>query len=500
MGRRIPDRWDAYSAFGSIIRGTRFLPFKVPLKESLCQDLPTDQWFTPGILMERLRMRQQQQQQPMQLGLVIDLTNTKRYYSPQEITKHNVRYEKIFTEGHNVPADAVQHRFKEIVDRFLWENNGNGLLIGVHCTHGVNRTGYLVCRYMIDRMKAPPADAIRAFNEGRGHVIERENYLEHLSSVSVTAAASDGELESEAVSTAAAASALLPQPANGSDQRRPGSDEQWLPAQGRGEMSEQQPSRRWQRKQERKQARREASKNGRQPAEHEPGAPLLTDYDDLRCEGRLSLPFNSLTVSQRLSADGRSAAAPGSAWPPPPGLAGRNGSAPHDGDGRRSSHARHHRLQGREERACEAWQAEAAAWPTRASAAAAGDGRGWAGCADSGASVWDRLTDAAPHSEWTGRSPADAHRDPPRYRTLSDPGRFHPASLPHPAADYGVWQPWQQLPPRAGSWHDDRGSRQQRPAVRPTVPGYCPVTLPQLSSGARAARPEPRHRGSASQR
>ena len=34
------------------------------------------------------------------------------------------------------------------------------LLIGVHCTHGVNRTGYLVCRYMIDKLDFQPKNAI----------------------------------------------------------------------------------------------------------------------------------------------------------------------------------------------------------------------------------------------------------------------------------------------------------------------------------------------------
>lgn len=26
-----------------------------------------------------------------------------------------------------------------------------GALIGVHCTHGLNRTGYLICKYMVQR-------------------------------------------------------------------------------------------------------------------------------------------------------------------------------------------------------------------------------------------------------------------------------------------------------------------------------------------------------------
>ncbi len=34
------------------------------------------------------------------------------------------------------------------------------LLVGVHCTHGLNRTGYLVCRYMIDKLDFEPEAAI----------------------------------------------------------------------------------------------------------------------------------------------------------------------------------------------------------------------------------------------------------------------------------------------------------------------------------------------------
>ena len=34
-------------------------------------------------------------------------------------------------------------------------------LIGVHCTHGVNRTGYLICRYLIDKLHWEPENAIR---------------------------------------------------------------------------------------------------------------------------------------------------------------------------------------------------------------------------------------------------------------------------------------------------------------------------------------------------
>ena len=53
-------------------------------------------------------------------------------------------------------------------------------LIGVHCTHGLNRTGYLVCRWMMEKAGLEPDTAITAFNTARGHEQERGNYLEHL--------------------------------------------------------------------------------------------------------------------------------------------------------------------------------------------------------------------------------------------------------------------------------------------------------------------------------
>lgn len=50
-------------------------------------------------------------------------------------------------------------------------------LIGVHCTHGLNRTGYFVCSFMALVLRIPPNDALRFFATARGYEIERENYV-----------------------------------------------------------------------------------------------------------------------------------------------------------------------------------------------------------------------------------------------------------------------------------------------------------------------------------
>jgi len=112
-----------------------------------------------------------------ELSLVIDLTATDRYYNPRNM---QLKHVKIKTEGHVVPNKRVINRFFHAVDRAL--NADKEALIGVHCTHGVNRTGYLICRYLIQKLKWEPEKAIQEFADCRGHAIERQNYLQSLKS------------------------------------------------------------------------------------------------------------------------------------------------------------------------------------------------------------------------------------------------------------------------------------------------------------------------------
>ncbi|XP_028319397.1 RNA/RNP complex-1-interacting phosphatase isoform X2 [Gouania willdenowi] len=169
----IPDRWLDYSAVGKRLAGTRFIAFKVPLKQALSQQLSPDESFGFSELLENMK------EQKQQLGLIIDLTFTHRYYSPQDFPDF-LSWVKMKTAGHEVPSDRVILNFKRIVRRFIRENQDNDLLIGVHCTHGLNRTGYLICRYLIDVDHMNPNEALQLFESSRGHHIERDNYLRDL--------------------------------------------------------------------------------------------------------------------------------------------------------------------------------------------------------------------------------------------------------------------------------------------------------------------------------
>ncbi|XP_058406911.1 RNA/RNP complex-1-interacting phosphatase isoform X2 [Diceros bicornis minor] len=172
-GNHIPERWKDYLPLGQRMPGTRFIAFKVPLKKNFEEKLAPEERFSPIDLFRKI------QEQNEELGLIIDLTYTHRYYKPEDLPE-TIPYLKIYTIGHQVPDDDTVFKFKCAVNEFLKENKDNDKLIGVHCTHGLNRTGYLICRYLIDVEGMRPDDAIELFNRCRGHCLERQNYIEDL--------------------------------------------------------------------------------------------------------------------------------------------------------------------------------------------------------------------------------------------------------------------------------------------------------------------------------
>lgn len=171
----IPDRWLDYRAVGKRLPGTRFIAFKVPLKQSLNRQVSRGDVFGPWELLDALRKENQE------LGLIIDLTFTTRYYKLQDLPD-SLLFVKILTAGHEIPSNETILSFKRAVRNFLRNNTDNDKLIGVHCTHGLNRTGYLICRYLIDVDRMDPKQAVKLFNSARGHDIERKNYLDDLQS------------------------------------------------------------------------------------------------------------------------------------------------------------------------------------------------------------------------------------------------------------------------------------------------------------------------------
>jgi len=181
----LPSGWTDYKACGEVIPGTRFVAFKTPLRQeynnalkgSDVKDGHHSTRFSPRDcamdVYDRSRGR-------YRLGLVLNLTFTDKYYNPADFDRERVYFGKIMCPGHEIPNDSLVHEFRNSVLNYFYDYPDPSMVIGVHCTHGVNRTGYMIARYLIQVDGWPVDDAITAVGKARGYPIERENYLAHL--------------------------------------------------------------------------------------------------------------------------------------------------------------------------------------------------------------------------------------------------------------------------------------------------------------------------------
>lgn len=126
---------------GELVHNTRFICMKVPLKPSLLWSIQSDDCkFSCENAIDMVSMKGRK------IGLVIDLTFTTRYYDPASFKDKNILYKKIFMPGRVIPEMALMHEFYDTIDNFEADNRDNNDVILVHCTHGLNRTGYMVCK------------------------------------------------------------------------------------------------------------------------------------------------------------------------------------------------------------------------------------------------------------------------------------------------------------------------------------------------------------------
>jgi atypical dual specificity phosphatase len=171
------DEWNTVSPIGSVIPGTRFVAFKLPLSPELLAKAISrggrrdhGRWGVSDVLPACPN-----------LGLIIDLTATDKYCNLAALKRTNgIAYKRIPTAGKTIPWEDMFEEFADTVDDFLTGEQDEEQLIGVTCTYGTNRAGYYICQYMVKRMDVDPDEAIAAFDKARGHPIDQANYLKFI--------------------------------------------------------------------------------------------------------------------------------------------------------------------------------------------------------------------------------------------------------------------------------------------------------------------------------
>ncbi|XP_063617921.1 mRNA-capping enzyme [Cydia splendana] len=169
----LPNRWLKCPRKASGLVAGKFLAFKTPLGQQFNDKVPEENRFTPNMLFVYMKSLK------VKLGMWVDLTNTTRFYDKTEIENMDCKYVKMSCRGHGETPSLDQTRlFIQLVSKFLSQNPLE--VIGVHCTHGFNRTGFLLVSYMVEQLDCSVEAAIIEFAKMRPPGIYKQDYLQEL--------------------------------------------------------------------------------------------------------------------------------------------------------------------------------------------------------------------------------------------------------------------------------------------------------------------------------
>lgn len=169
----IPNRWLKCPRKAPSLLANKFIAFKTPLSSKFNEKVPIECRFTPDMLLMSMKSYK------IKIGLWIDLTNTSRFYDKTEIEDAGCKYLKLQCRGHGeTPSIDQTNLFIQLVSNFISKNPLE--CIAVHCTHGFNRTGFLLVSYMIEQMDCSLEAALNEFAKIRSPGIYKGDYLMEL--------------------------------------------------------------------------------------------------------------------------------------------------------------------------------------------------------------------------------------------------------------------------------------------------------------------------------
>ncbi|XP_046834678.1 mRNA-capping enzyme [Vespa velutina] len=169
----IPSRWLHCPRKAIKLIQNKFLAFKTPLSSAYNSQVPEECRFTIEMLFASLRS------QKVKLGLWIDLTNTTRFYDKKDLEAQGCKYLKLQCRGHGeTPSDEQTRFFVQVCKKFITHNPLE--VIGVHCTHGFNRTGFLIISYLVEIDGTSVDAALAEFAAVRPPGIYKIDYIKEL--------------------------------------------------------------------------------------------------------------------------------------------------------------------------------------------------------------------------------------------------------------------------------------------------------------------------------
>jgi mRNA-capping enzyme len=167
------------------------IPMKSPMDVKQENELQIQNKFTPELACEYALKRSfidpttNLKEKFRGVGIVIDLTAGKSSYDPENFGKFGVLYDKIPCLGHSTPPSQLEvntsiYKIRRIYKECLKKR----LSVLIHCTHGFNRSGFIIVLYwlrMQDNVPLHPlSDWINLFATSRPPGINKNSYINEL--------------------------------------------------------------------------------------------------------------------------------------------------------------------------------------------------------------------------------------------------------------------------------------------------------------------------------
>lgn len=112
------------------------------------------------------------------LVAIVDISADIPPYSPKLFA--HVKYHKCATVSKVAPDHNAIRRFIQLIDDILSENTEPTPLIAVHCHYGFNRTGFLICCYLIERLGWTVREAVEGFKAAKLPGIKHPHFVDAL--------------------------------------------------------------------------------------------------------------------------------------------------------------------------------------------------------------------------------------------------------------------------------------------------------------------------------
>lgn len=113
------------------------------------------------------------------LVAIVDISADIPPYSPKSFL--SIKYYKCSTVSKVVPDQTAIRRFVQLIDDILADNKDvQDPLVAVHCHYGFNRTGFLICCYLIEKLGWSVLEAVEGFKQSKSPGIKHPHFIDAL--------------------------------------------------------------------------------------------------------------------------------------------------------------------------------------------------------------------------------------------------------------------------------------------------------------------------------